>query len=388
MFQINTSQANDSGDFIAIDDVAIVGEGLPIVTPEEIILPELIQDPPIDIPPIDIPVIDNPEIIETNQPEILAPNTQNKGIFTLPENKNLKFSLDSAATKNVSEIGLFIVDDENGNINGIAPDSENYLQAALQRSQVIFSTISNPKGFNLKEIQRILELDSQRQFGFYIIPNGSTEAIAENSTVLFSNTSQMQVNNLNQNSFNLKLSEISLNVEFSADTPATGTKLQAQKELIDLRDEVGSISVNIEVYREAEYDNVIGFYQVADADGGIDLDGDGIADINAGEQGYKEAALNNRITTIDLLATENQQTASYDGILEGGSLISTFIIVDATLEDAVNGEAEVLFSQLGANTDNVDSVRMLGDNIFGFEDAGIAGDFDYNDTIVKMDFGV
>ncbi len=386
MFQVNTSQADDSGDFIAIDDVAIVGEALPIVISEEIILPELIQDPPIDIPVIDI--IDNPEIIGQTQLEILP---QNNGIFTLPENKNLKFSFDRIATKNVSEIGLFIVDDENGNINGIAPDFPNYLQTALVRSQVIFSTISkSPKGFNLKEIQRILELDSQRQFGFYIIPNGTTDtAIAENLPVLFSNSSQMQVNNLNQDGFSLKLSEqISLNVEFSEDIPAVGTKIQSQKELIDLRDEVGSISVNIEVYREAEYDNIIGFYEVADADGGIDIDGDGIADINAGEQGYKEAALNNRITSIDLVKTENQQTASYDGILEGGSLISSFMIVDATLEKALNGDANVYFSQLGANPGGMDSVRMLGDNIFGFEDAGIAGDFDYNDMIVKMDFGV
>ncbi|MGB3637912.1 MAG: DUF4114 domain-containing protein, partial [Rivularia sp. (in: cyanobacteria)] len=387
MFQVNTSQADDSGDFIDIDDVELIGEGLPIVIPEDIIVPELIQNPPeINIPPIEI--INNPEILGQTQPE-LAQDTQNNGIFTLPEDKNLKFSLDNLGTKNVSEIGLFVVDDENGNINGIAPNSENYLQAALVRSQLIFSTISNPpNGFNTKDIQRILELDSQRQFGFYIIPKGTKEtAIAKNSAILFSNSSQIEVNNFNQNGFNLKLSEISLNVQFAEDTPATGTKLQAQKELIDLRDKTGSVSVNIEVYREAEYDNIIGFYQVADADGGIDITGDGIADINAGEQGYKEAALNNRITTIDLLQTENQQTANYDGILEGGSLISSFMIVDATLEEALNGDAEVLFSQLGANTDNVDSVRMLGDNIFGFEDSGIGGDFDYNDAIVKMDFG-
>ncbi|MBV6624359.1 MAG: DUF4114 domain-containing protein [Rivularia sp. (in: Bacteria)] len=389
MFQINTKEANQAGDMIAIDDIAITGAGLPIVTPEEIIVPEIIQElPEIEIPEIEIPTIDNPELLGQAQPN---------GIFTLPDNKNLKFSFESIATKNISEIGLFVVDDENGNINGIAPNSPDYLEAALSRSQVIFSTISNsPNGFNPTDIQRILELDSQRQFGFYTIPNGSAQtAIAEikqsgktTITVLFSNSSQIQVNNFNQNGFSLGFSEISLNVQFAEDTPKTGTKLQAQTELIDLRDETGEISVNIDVYREAEFDNIIGFYQVADAEGGIDITGDGIADINPGEQGYQQAALTNRITTIDLLATDNQQTASYDGILEGGSLISLFMIVDATLDEAINSEAEVLFSQLGANTDNVDSVRILGDNIFGFEDSGNAGDFDYNDMIMKIDFGV
>ncbi len=64
------------------------------------------------------------------------------------------------------------------------------------------------------------------------------------------------------------------------------------------------------------------------------------------------------------------------------------MIVDATLNEAINGEADVYFSQLGANPDSLDSVKLLGDNIFGFEDSGIGGDFDYNDAIIKMDFGV
>ena len=90
-------------------------------------------------------------------------------------------------------------------------------------------------------------------------------------------------------------------------------------------------------------------------------------DIKPGEQGYKQAALNNRITSIDLLKTNNQRKSSYDGIINGGSIISTFMIVDGTMEEAITGEAKVLFSQLGANPNNTDSVRMLGDNIFGFE---------------------
>ncbi|MEO0843902.1 MAG: DUF4114 domain-containing protein, partial [Cyanobacteria bacterium J06643_5] len=151
---------------------------------------------------------------------------------------------------------------------------------------------------------------------------------------------------------------------------------------------IGLLPVNIQVYREAKYNNTIGFYQVADIEGGIDINGDGITDIKPGEQGYKQAALNNRITSIDLLQTRNQQTSSYDGILNGGSIISPFMVVNGTIDEAITGEAKVLFSQLGANTDNSDSVIMLGDNIFGFEDSDKVRDFDYNDMIVKMDFEV
>lgn len=393
MFQVNTQEGNQAGDFIAIDDVSIVGEGLPVVIPEDEIVPEIIEDTPdIETPSIENPQVNNPNPLGTNPSEI-----SNQGIFTLPTDKNLKFSIDNIRTKNPSEIGIFIVDDEKGTIDGIAPDSPDYIKLALQRAKVIFSTIPNPpNGLNLNDIQRILELDSQRQFGFYTIPNGTKNTVLQqinqtgttNLPVLFSNSSQIEVNNLNQNGFTFELSEISLNVEFGEDTPATGTELQTQTELIDLRDETGLVSVNIEVYREAKYDNTIGFYQVADIEGGIDINGDGITDIKPGEQGYKQAALNNRITSIDLLKTGNQQTSSYDGILNGGSIISAFMIVNGTMEEAITGEAKVLFSQLGANPNNADSVRMLGDNIFGFEDSDKIRDFDYNDMIVKMDFEV
>ncbi|MEO1187086.1 MAG: hypothetical protein AAFX46_21485, partial [Cyanobacteria bacterium J06636_27] len=303
-------------------------------------------------PDIDIPTINNPESLGTNTIE--NQNNLNQGIFTLPTDKNLKFSIDNIRTKNPSEIGIFIVDDEQGTINGIAPDSPDYIKLALERAKVIFSTIPNPPdGLNLNEIQRILELDSQRQFGFYTIPNGTKDTILQqinqtgktNLPVLFSNSSQIKVDNLNQNGFTFELSDISLNVEFAEDTPAIGTKLQTQIELIDLRDQIGLLPVNIQVYREAKYNNTIGFYQVTDIEGGIDINGDGITDIKPGEQGYKQAAINNRITSIDLLQTKNQKTSSYDGILNGGSIISPFMVVDGTMEQAITGEAKVSLSR-------------------------------------------
>ena len=64
------------------------------------------------------------------------------------------------------------------------------------------------------------------------------------------------------------------------------------------------------------------------------------------------------------------------------------MVVNGTMEEATTGEATVLFSQLGANPNNADSVRILGDNIFGFEDSNKIRDFDYNDMIVKIDFDI
>ncbi|MEO1431599.1 MAG: Calx-beta domain-containing protein [Cyanobacteria bacterium J06633_8] len=351
-----------------------------------------------DTADITINLIDVPTV------EFAQDNSQN-GIFALDggESKNLKFTVDEVETENINEVGLFIVDDENGNINGIAPDSPDYLQAALERAQVIVSAISDiPSGFNLEDIERILEVDSNTRFGFYMTSNASTDEVltelqstgTTKSPVFFSNSSNMRVADLDADSFTIEWSEqafsnnltdIALNVELSSQPPALGTKLQreTQQELIDLSDVTDPVSVKVEVYREADQDNLIGFYQITDISGGIDTDGDGVADINPGDAEYKEAALTNRITSLDLLQTDNQQTTSFNGTFDGDSILAPFIIVDGTLEEALDDNAEVYFSFLGANSDEIDHIRLLGDNTFGFEDLG--GDFDFNDVIVKID---
>ncbi|MGF1675362.1 MAG: cadherin domain-containing protein, partial [Rivularia sp. (in: cyanobacteria)] len=330
------------------------------------------------------------------------------GIFTLNggDSTNVKFTLTNNDTEKVNEVGVFLVDDENGNINGNAPGSDGYLQAALEKAQVIFSAISNrPSGFNLGDIERVIEVDGDARLGFYLISNGTTDtALAQlektgttSLPVFFSDSSNLQVSDLSGEGFKLNWSDtignsdftdMELSVQLTQEAPAPFTRLQgeAQKELIDLRDVTGQVSVSAEVYREAAFDNLIGFYQVVDSNGGIDTNGDGIADFNPGDTGYEEAALTNRVTGLDLLQTDNQQTTTFDGILEGGNIFASFMVVDGTINEAINNNAEVYFSFLGANSDGVDHIRLLGDNTFGFEDLAGGGDFDYNDMIVKVNF--
>ena len=148
----------------------------------------------------------------------------------------------------------------------------------------------------------------------------------------------------------------------------------------------GQVSVNVKVHREASFDSVIGFYQVADSNGGIDINADGVIDFNVGDAGYKEAALANRVTGLDLLKTDNQQTTTFNGTFNGGSTLASFIVVNGTVDEAINNSAEVYFSFLGANSDGVDHIRSLGNNTFGFEDLFGGGDNDFNDMIVEIDF--
>jgi hypothetical protein len=57
---------------------------------------------------------------------------------------------------------------------------------------------------------------------------------------------------------------------------------------------------------------------------------------------------------------------------------------DVILDNNPNNDPQVYFSFLGANSDGLDHVRMLGNNTFGFEDLAGGGDADYNDIIVQL----
>ncbi len=78
----------------------------------------------------------------------------------------------------------------------------------------------------------------------------------------------------------------------------------------------------------------------------------------------------------------------YTGIFQHGSIYAPFIISNGSIDDLLdsnpNNNPEIYFPFLGANSDKKDHVRILGNNIFGFEDLPNGGDNDFNDIIVRM----
>lgn len=322
------------------------------------------------------------------------------GVFVLGRGQlaNLKVMLSEANIDSVGEVGFFLLDEDN-KIDGLVAADEGYELAALERSQVLFSTLANrPAGFSLENIQRILPVDGETRLGFLAVNDGTIEeAIADLQasggnafSILFSTLSGAQTSNMSATGFTLSIEEagVTLDIDLTQAMPEKGTALQreSQQELIDLRDLTESLAVSVDVYREAAFENLIGFYKVSDRNGGIDIDRDGNVDVNPGDEGYRQLALENRVSGLDLLATENQQMTTIDGVLDGGSLLAPFIVADGTLEDAMNDVAEVYFSFVGANRDRTDHIRLLGDNTFGFEDMVSGGDGDFNDMIVKVNF--
>jgi hypothetical protein len=135
----------------------------------------------------------------------------------------------------------------------------------------------------------------------------------------------------------------------------------------------------------------VGFYQVVDENGGIDTNADGKPDILVGQPGYLETAIRGRVAGIDL-TVKNQRTATYAGTFEPGSIFAPFIIIyntpDIFLDEDTKGDPAVYFPFLGANSDQTDHIRLLGNNTFGFEDLAYGGDRDFNDVIVRVNLSI
>ncbi|MDZ8257721.1 DUF4114 domain-containing protein [Nostoc sp. ChiQUE01b] len=304
-----------------------------------------------------------------------------------------------------NELGVFIVDDATGTINGIAPGADGYAQAALERAQVIFFAITNvPNGFNTSNLTRSVELDSGANLRFYLVKNNSTtDAILAGinpiTDVSFTSTTTLKVSNLGNDEFRIAwedgtgnstndFQDLVVKIKSSNQSVPLGAKLQgnSQAEIIDLKGVMTPVTANFSVYREAAFNNFVGFYQIADENGGIDTNGDSKADIFPGQSGYTQAAVRGRVAGIDLTVI-NQSTATYTGSFVADGIFAPFLIVngkpDAILDNNSNAPA-VYFPFIGANSDKHDHIRLLGDNIFGFEDLLAGGDRDFNDIIVQF----
>jgi hypothetical protein len=330
-------------------------------------------------------------------------NTNN--VFNLSGNATpLQFVLKSANAGVVNEIGIFTVDDEQGTIDGISPNDPNYTQAALARARSLFSPLNNaPNGFNNSQTTT-LNLDSGESFRLLLVQNGTLDGIKNGSVPLsqlvISSATSLQVSEIGNSVFELGFSGSSSGGQFNqavvqvelATQPqpiASDLQDQGQGEVLDLRDFTGTLTATLTVNREAAFNNFVGFYRVADTNGSIDINGDGVGDLLPGQAGYAEAAVSSRVAGLDL-SVGNQSTASFTGQFEAGAIYAPFLIVDKSpdslLDTDPNNNPLVYFSYLGANSDGVDHVRLLGNNVFGFEDLPSGGDKDFNDVIVSVNF--
>jgi hypothetical protein len=340
--------------------------------------------------------------------------TNNQGVFKIDdinEFGNLVQAEIFGKTNQVSEIGVFIVDNENGSINGVAPTSANYRQQALSRAIPLSTILSNPpQGYlvapNNKYVADISALSTiaQQKFGIYFVENGTSEDALNNSNIKTSLSTVSELNVQKVGSGNLDITPTGQNIIELDIVPITSPS-NPTITIVDNSDtELLAISedstITATVYREADFLGVVGFYRT---NGGIILDsvtGQAISNLTPGTVGYVQAAVQNRVTDFDLNVADNG-TQTFSKTFAGGTGVNyaPFIIVDETpnstatpasliqrvLDSDTTNDPQVYLTFSGGNSDNQsDHIKKLAFDTFGFEDLRSLGDADFNDIIVQI----
>ena len=157
----------------------------------------------------------------------------------------------------------------------------------------------------------------------------------------------------------------------------------------------------------AGFDNFVGLYEVVDTAGGVDVDDDGVADFNPGDDGYAAAAIGQRVSNFEIRTggndSDNTSQAGFGTVsLDGGAFYAPFLIANiggATPEDfltnnpnndaaAQRGDSVAYFSFIEANPDGIGHLKSYGMGTFGFEDlpGNLGGsDNDFNDAVFQVD---
>lgn len=380
-------------------DVTVIPVDDDLVEGDETVILRLVDEPNYDLG------LSNMATVTIADNDVPLVNNSGNNTFTIRgagDTTQLQVSLTRTRPNQINELGVFTVDDAAGTINGIAPGQAGYAEAALERAQAIFSAVHRlPGGFSRDNITRLLEFNSGDNLRFYVVPNGTTDEVRAGvvsiDDVLFADAATQRVTDLGNNEFSLAwqvrsqrnstYQDLEVKIQATEQSLPVGTNLQggSQSELIDLRNITQSVQAEFVVNRDAAFNNYVSFYRVTDENGGIDINGDGNADILPGEEGYTQAAVNARIPGVDL-TTNNRRTSTYTATLEPGSLFAPFIIANGT--PATINVNPVYFPFLGANSTQADHITLLGNNVFGFEDFQNNSDKDYNDMIVRVNLTV
>ena len=140
-----------------------------------------------------------------------------------------------------------------------------------------------------------------------------------------------------------------------------------------------TVTAEYSIFREADFDNEVYFFAVDNITGKI-------GDAEVGADNYLKAALDSIVNVgNEAFKTSNNNFETDTIQLEAGSIIAPMIIVDGTLEQAMNGEATVYLPYSGSNgSDSFDHIKMLNSNTFGFEDLPGGGDEDFNDIVITI----
>lgn len=343
------------------------------------------------------------------------PSTNKDGIFDVPGTGgnpvNLKFTLFGRDTDNVNEVAIFRVENADGKIKGLSPGSPGYIDEALKQADVILSAPNNKTTNFFAGAERIIEgFQEGEDFGLLLVNNGSVDSVLAEETskadVLLASTSgQIKITNLAGGKKQIQwkdkanddgvYNDLVLRFETTDQDPANGNTKQGKEEIIDLTEFANDTRLQLSFIAVGDslFDNKVGLYKIQDANGTV-IDSSGNR-LSPRDNGYKEAALANAITTTLDESSGDLVNLTRD---DSNSLLAPYLIAGdkdyREKQGQTNVENTVLFTFEEANPEDFggvklgsrDFTRLWGDNIFGFEDMVDPSktDHDFNDFVFKV----
>ena len=150
-----------------------------------------------------------------------------------------------------------------------------------------------------------------------------------------------------------------------------------------------TVKVDTTLYREAAFDNLVGFYLANKTTGAVvdRLTGDSIAELGD-RNAYLSAVRNNAVLTGNV--TNNQimdlsSTFQVNSSLDlSNYVLLPFLVANGNMNSIASDFSNLYVASMGTNFDRSNHVQLLGNNIFGFEDLARGGDKDFDDIIVKV----
>ncbi|MGA1132549.1 MAG: DUF4114 domain-containing protein [Prochlorotrichaceae cyanobacterium] len=365
----------------------------------------------------------------------LEDTPEQRGVIALQGALALLFKLTQNQTASANQLVVFEVTDSQGSITDtdgslITPGTasfnrDRYLNAILNTGnpQAVLSTLDGDDATPLAALDVLtntlevsLDFEANQRLGFFLIVDGSIDDLQRNTSALevfFSTQNGAALSNLTENGFQLNFGNEAqggfddLSFTVTAGTSTANLFITPDRiekvgktltisvenapqfvEAFDFRnldlnqdglvDVEQSLAMEVTLYREAAFDNTIGFYAVDGLTGAVE----NIAPTAENRVAYAQRAIGNAIGQLSAPADQTT-TSQILGNLNSGTLVLPFLIVNS--ETANEDYSNVYFPFLALNSDGQDHFQLLGNGLFGIEDLpGAQSDNDFDDVIIQI----
>jgi hypothetical protein len=347
----------------------------------------------------------------------LSPKGNAKGVFSGSSLKNFNLLVSANNTINVN-LAIFFVDDAQGTIEGLKPGSSGYTKAALKRAVSLLkafgaegslSSLSPGKlkhALNLKNASSLVGIKSTEFFfGFLSISGDSLSSLqgssADLSKVTLSTEEGASLTEVN-GTFTIKLGAFSFeakatNEPVSAFYSALSISSSGISEVVDtvvgdLSGQEGTFSFSIQAFREASFDNVLGFFVVNKKGDLLSSNGQVVAAFG-NNANYKSAIASNLLSGGNIQVTNGSiQSFSFNVNVNDVGKGGFYVLPVLAVQGGFAGNSNIYYPVLATNSDTFDRMAFQGfgadgSGYYGFEDLPGGGDKDFDDFVIKVKVG-